>query len=77
MISGNERIGIAELENQIPSEEYSEENDVMFFKTEYDLISLKEKMFAIFFPHDIHMPGIIFDKEEEVKKVVMKIKVDL
>jgi YhcH/YjgK/YiaL family protein len=33
-------------------------------------------MFAIFFPHDLHMPNIMVDKASAVKKVVIKIAVD-
>jgi YhcH/YjgK/YiaL family protein len=77
MIKGNEKIGYTLLNNQIPSVEYSDENDVMFFDSEYDLFSLNENMFALFFPYDIHMPGIVNQKAEDITKIVMKVKYDL
>ena len=77
MIKGNEKIGYTLLNNQIPSVEYSDENDVMFFDSEYDLFSLNENMFTLFFPYDIHMPGIVNQKAEDITKIVMKVKYDL
>jgi beta-galactosidase beta subunit len=32
-------------------------------------------MFTIFFPHDLHLPGIKADKPVSVKKIVVKVKV--
>ena len=34
--------------------------------------------FVMFYPHDAHMPGLVFgDKPELIKKVVVKIKKEL
>lgn len=77
MYKGNEKVGYAVLNNQTPSEEYSEEKDVMFFNFDHDVFLLRENMFAIFFPHDIHKPGIAINKSEDVIKIVMKISFDL
>jgi YhcH/YjgK/YiaL family protein len=76
MLIGNEKIGHFLLENESPSEEYSEEKDVMFFKEEYSSFQLRRNEFAIFFPNDVHMPGIVLNSFESVTKIVMKVKVE-
>ncbi len=76
MLIGNEKIGHFLLENEKPSEEYSEEKDVMFFKEEYCSFNLKRNEFAIFFPNDVHKPGIALNSFEYVTKIVMKVKVE-
>jgi YhcH/YjgK/YiaL family protein len=35
--------------------------------------TLMEGIFAVFFPHDVHMPGIFLQKKCLVKKVVIKV----
>ena len=75
-IKGVERIGVSILENDKPSAEYDENKDICFFDKESDFITLKKGMFAIFFPTDLHMPGINFDVNNQIKKVVIKVRVD-
>ena len=41
-------------------------NDLSFFK-------LKKEMFVVFFPEEIHMPGVMVEKPSSVKKIVFKI----
>jgi YhcH/YjgK/YiaL family protein len=36
---------------------------------------IKAGMFAVFFPHDLHMPNVFIDKPAYVKKVVIKVAV--
>ncbi|MEI7473747.1 MAG: YhcH/YjgK/YiaL family protein [bacterium] len=71
---GSEKIGYDSIENLTVSEEYNQEKDLMFYEEKGELITLNKNMFAIFFPHDAHMPGISTDKPNKVKKVVVKIK---
>jgi YhcH/YjgK/YiaL family protein len=72
---GNELIGYVPLNNQTPTVEYNEENDIMFYSEEKSFVKLEQGMFAIFFPSDIHMPGIKINGQEKVKKVVIKVKI--
>ncbi|MDY0083199.1 MAG: YhcH/YjgK/YiaL family protein [Ignavibacteriaceae bacterium] len=72
---GSELIGYVPLENQKIISEYNEQNDIIFFEGEKSFIKIDEGMFAIFFPNDIHMPGIKFKEKAFVKKVVVKVKV--
>lgn len=73
---GCELMGYAPLVNQEISEPYNKENDIIFYKTKCSFLELSEGMFAIFFPDDIHLPGIRVGEKSLVKKVVVKIKVN-
>lgn len=75
IISGEEYIGVATKENQIPTIR-NEKDDYDFYDCDTTLFKMKEGMFAIFFPDDIHMPGVQIDASSPVKKVVIKIKID-
>ncbi|MDH4263166.1 MAG: YhcH/YjgK/YiaL family protein [Spirochaetia bacterium] len=81
MIHGAERIGYAFLsdgDNNFPSTEYDEKKDIQFFgayNQETETFVLQEGMFAIFFPSDLHMPGLHFSEQTNVKKAVIKITV--
>lgn len=74
IISGIECIGVNTLTNQIPTEIYRDK-DVAFYACESTLLRLNQGMFAIFFPDDLHMPGIKFTQISKVKKVVIKVKI--
>lgn len=74
VIDGVELINITTLKNQIPSSPYNEEKDVVFYSEPDSLpIKLEAGMFAIFFPNDIHAPGIKYNASRKVKKVVVKV----
>lgn len=73
---GIELIGYVPLGIQEITEQYNENNDIIFYKTKYSFIKLDEGMFAIFFPDDVHLPGITVDEKSFVKKVVVKVKVN-
>ena len=72
---GCELMGYAPINNQKVINEYNEQNDITFFEGERSFTKVYEEMFAIFFPTDLHMPGIKVQKSEYVKKVVKKVKV--
>jgi YhcH/YjgK/YiaL family protein len=76
MIHGAERIGYAFLydgDDNEPSTDYDEKRDIQFFGKKCDSFILDEGMFAIFFPTDLHMPGLALDEPAPVRKVVVKI----
>lgn len=75
VISGTELIGIETLRNQVPVET-NEEKDYDLYDLESDFIQFNSGMFMIFFPDDLHMPGISSNHASRIKKVVIKIKVD-
>jgi YhcH/YjgK/YiaL family protein len=72
---GSELMGYAPLENQKVIEDYNEQNDITFFSGDKSFIKIDEGMFAIFFPTDVHLPGIKVNKKSYVKKIVIKVKV--
>jgi len=76
VISGEELMGYSPLENQSILEPYKEENDIIFFRGEKSFTKVSSGMFAIFFPADVHMPGISINESAYVKKLVIKVRTD-
>lgn len=74
IVSGNESIGFATLNNQPIESEYNSEKDIIFFSCETSPLILESGMFAVFFPQDVHRPGMQVDGPEKVKKVVVKVR---
>ena len=72
---GSELMGYSPLEDQKVIDEYNEQNDITFFTGEKSFTQVDEGMFAIFFPTDVHLPGIKVNAKSYVKKVVIKVKV--
>ena len=76
IVTGAERIGHDFLTTQTPSKAYDNEKDFMLFGEKPTFFSvIQQGMFAIFFPHDLHMPNIKIDAPSFVKKVVIKVAV--
>ena len=77
VLQGTELFGFDTLNNQTPTMEYSDERDVMFFGNNYaSLLKVNAGSFVIFYPWDIHMPGIKAEKKMHIRKAVFKIRVD-
>jgi YhcH/YjgK/YiaL family protein len=76
VINGEELMDNALLGVQQILEPYKEENDIIFFKGEKSFTKVSSGMFAIFFPQDVHMPGISTGKISDVKKLVIKIRLN-
>ncbi len=80
MILGSERMGIAPIERLKSQAAYDAEKDVEFFQGgvgEGLLVTVEQGSFAIFLPHDVHMPNLSIDgRPLPVKKVVVKVKLD-
>ncbi|MBU1013378.1 MAG: YhcH/YjgK/YiaL family protein [Bacteroidetes bacterium] len=74
IISGAEFIGISTLNNHIQISK-SEERDIAFYEGDPTFFKLERGMFAIFFPDDLHMPGIKIVQGLNVKKLVIKIRI--
>jgi YhcH/YjgK/YiaL family protein len=74
VISGEEKMGYVPLNGQQILEPYKEENDIMFFTGDKSFTKVTAGMFAIFFPEDVHMPGISAGKISDVKKLVIKVR---
>jgi YhcH/YjgK/YiaL family protein len=78
LISGKERIKCLPLEYLKETKAYSAENDAAFYEENgvkpSDLL-LGNGYFSIFFPQDAHMPQLCINAPEEVKKVIIKVKI--
>ena len=74
MAEGSELIGYSLFNDQEAATKYDEENDFILYCGEKNYLKLEEGMFAVFYPSDLHMPGIIINEPAEVKKVVVKVK---
>jgi YhcH/YjgK/YiaL family protein len=74
LAKGNELIGYTPFNNQELITEYDEAKDFQLFNGDKFFINLHQGMFAVFFPYELHMPGIISSKQTYVKKVVIKVK---
>lgn len=74
IISGSEAIGITTLTNQVPIET-NKDDDYELYDLDADLIKFSAGIFMIFFPDDLHMPGVHLNGVSKVRKVVVKIKV--
>ena len=74
IVSGNENIGYAHLENQKIKIDYNETKDIIFYDEVSFYFKLPQGKFAVFLPDDIHMPGIIDGEVGMIKKAVVKVR---
>jgi YhcH/YjgK/YiaL family protein len=74
IIYGKEQIGYSPLSNQTIVKEYDVENDYALYEGRSNLINMEPGLFVIFFPNDLHMPGISEEKLT-VKKIVIKVRI--
>jgi YhcH/YjgK/YiaL family protein len=77
LAKGTERIGYIDSKGLKQAVEYSDEKDVEFFLVPKDItfLNMSQGAFAIFWPHDAHMPGRQIDKTQDVLKIVFKIRI--
>ena len=75
VVSGREAIGFATLNNQKLITEYNPDKDIAFFSGKTTPLILESGTFAVFFPQDIHRPCMRIEGPENVKKVVVKVRV--
>ncbi len=73
MVKGEEMMGYAPLEDQDIVKPYNAEKDIVFYQSSISKVLVSEGMFAVFFPNDVHAPGIMVDTQKPVKKVVVKV----
>ena len=73
VISGSEYIGHEMLLEQDVTRKYDEAHDYTLYRGEPTFFKLVPGTFVIFFPDDLHMPGINKNKLA-VKKLVVKVR---
>jgi YhcH/YjgK/YiaL family protein len=74
IISGVELMGFTPLTNQEVVEE-NLEKDYTFYNGDTSMLRVEEGMFTLFFPEDLHRPGVKAGLVSKVKKVVVKVKI--
>lgn len=78
VVSGVECIGCAPRDRQKIQTPYDAQKDIAFYENDPLMSSLilKQGMFAIFWPNELHMPGRTAQKAGRVKKIVVKIRME-
>jgi len=77
VIKGKEKTGFGILEdfNQI-IEPYDQKKDIEFLNgNKFSFVNVQEGDFTVFFPNDVHAPMLACETSEEIKKVIVKIKI--
>lgn len=77
LLKGSEKNCCLPIEKLKETKPYKEEIDAAFYKADappQELV-LGDGYFAIYYPHDGHMPCLSIDTPTKVKKVVVKVKV--
>ncbi len=79
LAAGRERIGYAVDTGKYPVVSQKEENDIYFYGAieNENFVSVRPGDYSIFFPEDIHCPGCMADGPETIRKVVIKISLDI
>ena len=75
VVNGEEQIGYAPLLDQPASMDYNENDDFVLYPAPASFTRIESGMFAIFYPGDLHMPGIMTERVSSVKKIVIKVRV--
>jgi XTP/dITP diphosphohydrolase len=75
VVSGSELFGYAPLAQLDEVQAYSESDDYALFEGNGEFVNFQAGMFAILLPSDAHMPGIAMEEPEQVRKVVIKIRI--
>jgi YhcH/YjgK/YiaL family protein len=73
VVSGEEYIGYAPLTGQAPVDPFNPEKDMGLYHGDANLIKISSGMFAIFYPHDAHLPCRQVQGPCAVKKIVVKV----
>jgi YhcH/YjgK/YiaL family protein len=74
LVSGKEYLGYSNI-NNMKQNHYQKDKDNLILSGMGDFLMMEKNSFAILFPQDAHMPGVLIDKKEIVKKVIIKIKI--
>lgn len=74
VISGEEQIGLTKLNSVSETESYDPKKDLIFYTFEGgEYFKASSSNFFIFFPEDVHRPGIKLKESVAVKKLVVKL----
>lgn len=73
--SGKEVIGWQDISRMEESIAYDSARDAAFFKGEGVSMVIHSKQLAIYFPEDVHQPGVAIGAPAAVSKIVIKVRI--
>jgi YhcH/YjgK/YiaL family protein len=74
--AGAEAIGWSPIGRLTVKQEYDPDKDFAVLEGTGQTIQLQTNHFAIFLPHDAHMPSLAIDRPQLVRKIVVKVAVE-
>lgn len=81
LYQGKEQIGYApDFGDNIVEEELLEQRDIIFYEDKIaneSMLIMTPGCFAVFFPVDIHRPACILESSTKIRKIVVKVAMDL
>lgn len=79
LASGREKLGFTTDTGKYEVEEKIEERDLIFYKAVENegFIEATPGCYSIFFPEDVHRPGVAADEPMVIRKVVVKVSIAL
>lgn len=79
LASGKERLGFTPDTGRYEVSERFSERDLIFYRAVKNegFIESRPGCYCIFFPEDVHRPGVLSGESMKVRKVVVKVKVSL
>lgn len=76
LVAGEEQVFLAPLREGTETVPYDAERDVAFYEAKQGMeLVLRASMVAIFYPEDLHAPCLDLAGKDQVKKVVVKIRI--
>lgn len=76
VLDGSEMMGLLPLNKAVKPEEYDEAKDLQFFEEQPgEYFQAAPNYFFVFFPEDVHRPGLQVEGATSVKKLVIKLAV--
>ena len=77
VISGDERIFIAQTNDLAILTPYQDDSDIMFYQDapEDAIVHIQPKLALILYPEDAHKVSVATDSPKSVKKMIVKVKI--
>ena len=77
LLNGSEKICCQPIEKLQETKPYQEDVEALFYSANTEPIEMElgNGYFAIYYPQDGHMPCLCVDKPENVKKIVVKVRI--
>lgn len=76
IVAGIERMGWAPFDRMRVCEHYDAAKEAAFHEGDGDFVTVHAGMFTIFFPSDVHKPGMAISEPTPVRKIVLKVAVN-